>query len=405
MRLNTFKIMLVLLAVMLPTAWAFANGKITIAAMQHGNIVASHSTAEMGETVTLTVKPAENYLLNRSSLVVEQTTDSEEGDHPVLASRRMPYIGGFVGLTQTDTNTFIFEMPDGDVLVSAAFLEQGPIDVDGDKEGDNTITFNVEPDYNNMTAVINQVSQNNSRTPIKVHIPATVTDEAGNVFSVSLVAGYAFYGMPNVTDIYLPETDEPLKIEEGAFLLDGETGDKHHIAVIRTPLQFFDDYALMTELSENYAASKVVAEVTVINRYRTFSCGINVQVPANITVYTAYANGSQVEFNELGAGIIIKANNGVILEGNIDGTYHYEVTAIPSNDRPSGMEPPTDNANSYGKNELIPVVKERHLYSAQNYYILRNSQFYPVMREDVEVKCPPCKAVLHIPRGATGTTE
>lgn len=395
MHQTTYKLILMLLAAMLPTAWVFANGTVTIAAMQNGIVVASHTTAEEGMTVTLTVKPAEDYLLNRSSLIVEKVTDSDEGDRPTFSPRRAPRIGDFLTLTQTSSDTFTFVMPDDDVLVSATFFEQGPINVEGDKAGDNTITFNVEPDYDNMTAAINQVSQDNSTTPMKVHIPPTVTDAAGNVFTITLIAGYAFYGMPNVTDIYLPDSDAPLTIEEGAFLLDGETGANHKIAAIHVPFLFLDDYALMEVLGENYHATKIMGAVTSAHRYRTASSGVDIQLPIDVRAFTVHANAGQTVLEALSSNIV-KANNGILLEGFSDGSHSYEVTAVPSADRPSGSTPPTYNAQTYPNNQLVPVTEKRHFYAARNYYVLRNNQFCPVMLEDEDKCCPAGKAVLHI---------
>lgn len=394
MRQTTFKLMLVLLAVLLPTAWVFANGTVTIAAMQNGTVVTSHTTAEEGETVTLTVKPAENYLLAKSSLVVERISDSGESDRPTFSPRRAPRIGDILALTQTAKNTYTFVMPADNVLVSAAFFEQGPIDVEGDKAGDNTITFNVEPDYDNMTAAINQVSQDNSTTPMKVHIPPTVTDGAGNVFTITLIAGYAFYGMPNVTDIYLPDSDAPLTIEEGAFLLDGETGANHKIAAIHVPFMFLDDYALLSVLSENYQASKMIGALTATHRYRTASCAVDIQLPASIQAFTAHAANGQVLMEAIGSDIV-KANNGVLLAGPVDGSHDYEVTAIPTADRPSGMTPPADNAQTYPNNQLVPVIVKRHFFYARNYYVLHNNLFCPVLLEDEDQCCPAGRAVLH----------
>lgn len=395
MRKTTYKMILMLLAALLPTAWASANGKVTIATMQNGAVVASHATAEEGETVTLTIRPAENYLLKRSSLVVEGFTDSGDGDHATFAPRRVPQVGAVVSLTQTDAYTFTFLMPAYDVLVTAYFFEQGPVDVESDREGDNVVTLNIEPDYDTMTAVINQVSQTSSQAPMRVHIPATVTDGEGNVFNVTLIAGYAFYGMPNVTDIYLPETDDPITIEEDAFLLDGETGANHRIAAIHVPFQHLDDYALMTVMGENYEASKMIGAVTATHHYRTISSGVDVQLPAGIQAYIAYAKDGQVVMEALG-GDVVKANNGILLAGPVDGIHDYEVTAIPSADRPSGITPPTDNAQTYPNNQLIPVIEKRHFFYARNYYILHNNQFSPVLLEDEDRCCPAGKAVLRI---------
>ena len=405
MRQNIFKMILMLLAVLLPTAWVSAHN-IVMATMQNGTVTASHTTAEAGETVTLTVKPNTDYLLDTKTLKVEAVTD-EDSDMGTVTGHRAPSIGIFATLTKTGDNTYTFEMPDFDVIVSASFFEQGPFDVEPEDptgSAENIVILMIEPDYEKGTATINLGRQTGSEHAI-VSIPATVEDRAGNEFVVTTVAGYAFFGMTNVTDIYLPETDEPLTIEEGAFLLDNETGSNHRIPAIHTPLALLDDYALMTQLSENYRAAKMMATVEAENRYRTFSCGVDVQMPASVQIFTVYMNGGEICFNQLGTGIIVKANNGVLLSGATNGGYAFDVAAVPSNDRPSGMEPPTDNAESYANNMLVPLVAGRHLFSAQNYYVLHNNQFYPVMREELDVMCPPCKAALRIPRASTATAK
>lgn len=392
--------MLVLLAAMLPTAWASANWKVSIATMQHGSVVSSHTTADAGEQVTLTVVPNEYCHLKYGSLVVENTT-SDDSDHPVFASRRAPSVGSFVRLSQTDTNTYTFEMPDNDVIVSALFYEEGGLYIDVDTEGGaqgDKIRMEVEPDYDSFTATVNIVEQSGSRAPVKIYLPKTITDAGGNVFQLTTIASFAFYGQTNITDIYLPETEEPLTIEPHAFLLDNETGDSHHIAVIHAPLVLLDDYALMEVFEENYLSSKMMGTVTAQHRYRTFSCGVDAKIPVDVTAYTVSCDATmQVEVNSLGSGITIKANNGVLLGDLTDDEHHYEVTAIPSNDRPSGMTPPTENAQSYPDNQLIPVVEIRHFYAQRNYYILRNNQFFPISAEDADKCCPASKAILRIP--------
>jgi len=403
MHKNIYKLILMLLAAIQPTAWASANWRVNIATLQNGSIVSSHTTASSGQQVTLTVVPNEYCHLKAGSLVVENTT-SEEGDHPTFASRRAPAVGSFVSLSQTGTNTYSFEMPDNDVIVSALFFEEGGIIVDVETEVEtpgqsNILSIDIEPDYDTFTATINVVEQKSGNmVPCKVRLPQSVTDAAGNVFEVTTVAAYAFFGQTNITDIYLPETTEPMNIEARAFLLDNETGENHHVPIIHTPITLLDDYALMEIFSENYVASKMMGIVTTQHNYRTLACGVDVKVPDNITVYTIHAkDNSQVVLNALGTGITIKANNGVILASSIDGRHTYEVTAIPSDDRPSGMTPPTDNAQTYPNNLLIPVVSERHFYAQRNYYILKNNKFYPISMEDADKCCPACRAILHIP--------
>ena len=402
MRKNINRLMLVLLATMLPTAWAFADWKVTIAAMENGIVVASDKTAQAGQTVTLTVKPDEYCHLKAGSLLVEEVTP-EDSDRPKLAPRRTPAIGKFISLTEIGTESYSFVMPDNDVIVSALFYEEGGLYVDVDTEGEGTgegdkITLEVEPDYDTFTATINMVSQNGSMAPAKVRLPMTVTDAGGNVFQVTTIAAYAFYGQTNITDIYLPDTDIPLNIEDKAFLLDYATGTSHHIPTIHTPFNLLDDYALMDGMSENYTASKMKATVTALHRYNTLASAVDIKVPEDISVYTAHGNSNaQVELESLGNGIVIKANNGVLLESPIDGSHSYEVTAIPTSERPSGMTPPTDNAQSYPNNQLVPVIAEHHFYAERNYHVLRNNQFFPISVEDTDKCCPAGKAILRLP--------
>lgn len=344
--------MLALLALWLPMAWAFAQHTINIAEMRNGQVAANKLVASDGEKVTLTVTARQGFSLEDGSLLVEKIAAPDEGDHASFAPRRTPEVGGFVSLTQIGADTYEFVMPSRSVRVNARFCAASD------------------------TIYISE---------------GTTTIESGT-----------FLGQTNVTDIYLPDTDEPIKIELGAFTLDYETGDGHHIPTIHVPLHLLDDYALMTALGENYQAGKVQATAKVPRQYWSFSCGVDVALPEGGRLYIVRGGStSQVEIVEVENAKVIKANNGVLLACPDDNGNTYEMVAWPSANRPSGIHLSTGNAHNYEGNLLEPVIIGKHYEAGSGYYILARNQFHRIVHEGVSAKVPPCKAVLRLQNNMT----
>lgn len=229
-----------------------------------------------------------------------------------------------------------------------------------------------------------------------VTIPATCTAN-GKTYSVVGVSANAFANVPNLTDIYLPDTEEPLEIAEDAIPTS---------VTVHTTLALLDDYALMPSLSENFKAGKIKATVTAKNRYWTFSSGVDVYVPDGVSVYIVHErNNAAVTIVELsdndltvGGQRIIKHNNGVLI-GSDGNETPYDLVACGRR-MSSGSTISTDDFKDYGsQNCLVPVIVPTHF--DKGYYFLRNNEFYSIQEEGEDVKVPAGKAVLYLHQAAS----
>lgn len=230
---------------------------------------------------------------------------------------------------------------------------------------------------------------------ITVTVPNEIID--GNVlYKVTEIKADAFKKKEGdntvVTKVILPETDEPLKIEEDALKPDGNLLD------VVTPLQLLDDYSLDTNLKDNFEANKISAYVTPVNKYWSFSSGVDCVLPAGVTAYIATWDAEfktprivpleeeQLKLKDGRRGI--KANNGVLIAGEKDNTY--EIVASPGNQK-SGTKPATEDADSYEGNCLVPTIEAKN-YEAGKYLILKNNMFHTIKSNASKVKA--CKAVF-----------
>ena len=204
-------------------------------------------------------------------------------------------------------------------------------------------------------------------------------------------------GLP-VTDIYMPETKEMLNVGLHAFRLDAKESTT---AFIHVPLHLLDDYALTPGLKAEYEAGKVMTTVKPTTTFWTFSSAVDVVMPNGLSANICKSEGdTEVAFEALTSPttvvdgvsrLLIKANNGILMMGvpNVS----YDLRAWPSEDRPSGMSPiPTDNANSYPDNELVPAIVPTHFEPTQ-YYILFENNFC-VLDPGDDTSVSACKAVL-----------
>ena len=229
-----------------------------------------------------------------------------------------------------------------------------------------------------------------------VTIPATCTAN-GKTYSVVGVSANAFANVPNLTDIYLPDTEEPLEIAEDAIPTS---------VTVHTTLALLDDYALMPSLSENFKAGKIKATVTAKNRYWTFSSGVDVYVPDGVSVYIVHErNNAAVTIVELsdndltvGGQRIIKHNNGVLI-GSDGNETPYDLVACGRR-MSSGTTISTDDYKDYGsQNCLVPVIVATHF--GTGYYFMKNNEFYSIQEEGEDVKVPAGKAVLYLHQAAS----
>ena len=239
---------------------------------------------------------------------------------------------------------------------------------------------------------------------IVVTIPPYVEGPDGIIYEITSIAAGAFVSKEPtavITTVVLPDTEKPLTLEPGC--MDNGTGESMKVV---TPLQFLDDYALDNVLAESYEALKVSAVVTPANRYWTFSCGVDVVVPEGVSVYTCQVNDDkEVEITEIAEEQLtvdgsrtILANNGVLVActdgSNVDA---YEIVANPVRMK-SGSAIATDDAKSYGRNNLLEPVIEKKNYAASDYYVLVDNEFHPILYNNSKVSA--CKAVLKFTGGS-----
>jgi len=230
---------------------------------------------------------------------------------------------------------------------------------------------------------------------ITVTVPNEIV-EGNVVFKVTEIKADAFKKKDGdnavVTKVILPDTEEPLVIEEDALKPDGNLLD------VVTPLQLLDDYSLDTNLKDNFEANKISAYVTPVNKYWSFSSGVDCVLPAGVTAYIATWDAEfktprivpleeeQLKLKDGRRGI--KANNGVLIAGEKDNTY--EIVASPGNQK-SGTKPATEDADSYEGNCLVPTIEAKN-YEAGKYLILKNNMFHTIKSNASKVKA--CKAVF-----------
>ena len=176
----------------------------------------------------------------------------------------------------------------------------------------------------------------------------------------------------NVTDVYMPNTGETaINVTDAAMGL----------ATVHVDIQLLDNYAKM--LPTHVGKKKVVSEVTqTAKRFWSFSCGVDVELPAGVTANIVKANSDNQVTSEPIKENVVKANNGVLLEG--EQGVEYQITALPA----------TSVGNDYAGNLLEPVVEKKHYGYGQGYYILKDGKFYAIANDAAEV--PSCKAVMHI---------
>ena len=91
---------------------------ITIPAVENGSVSASPERANAGETVTLTVTPAQGYKLNT-------LTVTTAGEPTPSTGARVKEVKT-IETTKVDDNTYTFVMPDADININATFTKNKP---------------------------------------------------------------------------------------------------------------------------------------------------------------------------------------------------------------------------------------------------------------------------------------
>lgn len=326
------------------------------------------------QTVGIKGVKAGNVEVPADSYAVEGNTQTDPGEYTVTVTGLGHYKG-------TATAKF--------TIVEA----QMDIDADDTNTGEEVSNVGMEVtvvDPEQKTIVIDNITipESASGEPLTIYIPAEV-----NGFKVVGIAPDLLEKLQNVTDIYLPDTDEPIDIGEGTL---------PSTANIHSPLELLDDYALMPSLQENYENLKISAIVTPTNKFWTFSSGVDCVLPDGITAYTVYMDDNMeprivvIEEDKLKLADGrrgIRANNGVLIAcNNGEGGNAYEIVASPGNQK-SGTKPATTDAKFFANNQLEPVIEAKN-YPAGEYLILKDNKFHTIAANGSKVKA--CKAVLRI---------
>jgi hypothetical protein len=312
------------------------------------------------QTAEVDVVKAGELIVPATDYTVSDDTQTYLGDYQLTVTGK----NNFQGIVKAD-----FHIVKDDLPVAAEDTESG-------EEVDNvTIQISVETDTEtgDKTVIVDQldVTPATSSQQVTVEIPSQI-----NGVPVAGIAGGALVNATNVSDIYMPETGETaIEVTDGAL----EAGDGK--AVIHAPIQLLDNYANM--LPGHVGEKKVVSDVKqTAKRFWTFSCGVDVELPAGVTANIVKANNDTQVISEPINSNTVKANNGVLLEG--EQGVEYQITALPA----------SSVGNDYAGNLLEPVVSTHHYGYGQGYYILNGGMFYAIANEASAVGS--CKAVLHI---------
>ena len=369
---------------------------------KHGQVTflvngTSTETAAEGQTVTVSIAPDGGYIVTSvSNLCTTSWGGARAASMDMLNS---------VEMTKVNDNTYTFTMPRADVDVTGVYDIQIPTEADETKDESKDVPgvkLDMEPagapeTIGGITIIpvavtAIEVPQQATQTEITVFVTAT-TQVGNNIFAVKEIKADAFKTTAEskaiVTKVVLPETAQPIDIEAGAMKPNGKLLD------VETPLYLLDDYSLMASLKENYEAIKITSKATAPERFWTFSSGVDVQVPEGVTVYRAFTDGGTIRIlpiDEANESKVIKANNGVLLSCNsMAGGETYKFVANPSGPK-SGTPVATTDANSYGNNNMEPVIESKN-YASGQYLIVKNNEFHTIANNNSMV--PACKAVFN----------
>jgi hypothetical protein len=108
------------------------------------------------------------------------------------------------------------------------------------EEGDAIeMEIEVETSYADKEAVITSAGVSGTETDKSTLALPSEVDVYGETYKVTIIADNLLKDQTDVTDIHLPDTEEPLKIGKDALKIDDET-----VATIHSPLALLDDYAI-----------------------------------------------------------------------------------------------------------------------------------------------------------------
>ena len=323
------------------------------------------------QTVAVSKVMAGKLVVPEDQYVVEGNTGTAPGSYTVTVTGK----GNFKGTAKAQ-----FVIMYVGTLISVVDAETGEV-IEG-----VTISVTVIDELNKLMVIDKlNVPDGAANRKLKVSIPETAD---GN--TVAGIKAGAFSGT-NVTDIYLPLTEKPLTIEEGALSAT---------VTIHTPLPLLDDYALMKTLTANFKAMNIVATAVAPNQFWTFSCGVDVELDEELDANIVFYEDNVARFVQLSEDELIlrddirgiKACNGVLLSGEKGRSYDF--VAVPGNQESGSAPAAGKDAKSYGaQNRLEPVIEAKN-YPADGYAVLKGNAFHSIKQNDSKV--PACKAVLNI---------
>ena len=401
-----FSILALALAAMTASA-DVAAFDLTVGKSEKGKIAFLVNSTEVksaaeGTAVTMKITPEGGY-------VVKEVTNSLYTDWNSARAQAIDITTGVEMKLQSVmkddqgiyTYTYTFSMPRANVEVYAEYEIEIPTPADDKKDEEKEVTDvkldmapagAPEPDGENIIIPVSitgvEVPQG---APQEIVIEVAASTKVGNnVFAVREIKDNAFKTNDQnvkVTKVILPETEEALKIAEGAMSPDGAPIE------VQTPLALLDDYALMLTLKDNFEGKLISATAKAPQRFWTFSSGVDVLVPMGVTVYRAFNEGGNIRILPIemaNASGIILANNGVLLSCNsLTGGAVYTFVANPGNQQ-SGTTPATTDACSYEGNSMVPTIVGTN-YPVGRYLMMKDNEFHTMSANG---KVPACKAVF-----------
>ena len=279
-------------------------------------------------------------------------TDVLFANNPVIT-----YASGTVTLASTSGNK---SWPLAQ-LRKLTFGEGQTMQIETEKGDAVEVDIEVETSYASKEAVITSATVSESETGNSTLAIPSEVEVYGDTYKVTVIAENLLKGQTDVTDVHLPDTEEPLKLGKDALKIDDE-----NVATIHSPLAHLDDYAINDQLKQNVDAGKLTLEDKDL-----------------------LVDGKR----------IIKANNGVLVACPDDDTVNaYEIVAHPGGK--SAIDADSD-AKSYGENWLEPVIKSKS-YPADEYYVLKDNEFHAI-DAGINSAVPACKAVLKKPHNVFAT--
>lgn len=385
--------------------------KLTVGKSEKGTVMflvngSEVKTAAEGTAVTMEITPDGGY-------VVKEVTNSLYTDWggaraqaiDITTSVEMKLLSVMKDAQGIYTYTYSFTMPRANVEVNVTYDIEIPTPAEDSKDEEKEVTDvaldmqpaeGEQPQHDPVTGItVIPVDITGIDVPetapreIVVEVEAQ-TQVGNNVFVVREIKADAFKtndANVKVTKVILPDTEEALKIAEGAMKPDGAPIE------VQTPLALLDDYALMQTLKDNFEGKLITATAKAPQRFWTFSSGVDVLVPEGVTVYRAFMQDGAIRtlpIEMANASGIILANNGVLLSCNsLAGGAEYTFVANPGNQQ-SGTTPATTDACSYEGNSMVPTIVGTN-YPVGRYLMMKDNKFHTMSANG---KVPACKAVF-----------